>query len=39
LTEREPLYESADWTIDTQGVDLKRVVDEVVKLAASLRHG
>ncbi len=39
LTEREPLYEAADWTIDTQGVDLKRVVDEVVKLAATLRHG
>ena len=39
LGEREPLYEMADWTIDTQRVELNGVVDEVAKLAATLRHG
>jgi shikimate kinase len=39
LETRAALYESADFTIDTERVDVKRVVDEVAKLAAPSRHG
>ena len=36
--EREPLYAVADWAVDTERLDIQRVVEKVAELAASLGH-
>ena len=36
--EREPMYQTADWTIDTERLAVQRVVDKIAELAATLGH-
>ncbi|HUF25993.1 MAG TPA: shikimate kinase [Gemmatimonadaceae bacterium] len=39
LEQREPLYATADFIIETERLDVQRVVDEVVRVAASVGRG
>ena len=39
LADRRQMYESADHVIDTQAVDLKRLIEQVAELASRLSRG